>query len=82
MQPMNYFKRCRDAAGITQRTVALRLNITTSAVSQWERDETIPQLYHVPALACLYGVSEAEMLGVMLQMSVSDQRQSPAALSA
>jgi transcriptional regulator with XRE-family HTH domain len=58
---MNWFKKRRETLKITQRHIALRLNMTTSAVSAWENDEAAPRAMLSPKLASVYDVSEAEM---------------------
>jgi putative transcriptional regulator len=45
VHPMNSedIRRIRDEAGVSQAVLARVLNVTTSAVGQWERGEKKPQ---------------------------------------
>ncbi len=52
----------RKAAGMTQRELAEKLNVSDKAVSRWERDETLPDLTLIPVLAELFGVTSDELL--------------------
>lgn len=52
----------RKANGMTQQEVADRLNVSNKAVSRWERDECLPDLMLIPALAEMFGVSCDELL--------------------
>ena len=52
----------RKAAGLTQDAVAKELNVTPSAVSQWESGDTRPKIEYLPALARLYGCTIEELL--------------------
>ena len=52
----------RKANGMTQQEVADRLNVSNKAVSRWERDECAPDLFLIPALAEMFGVTCDELL--------------------
>ena len=52
----------RKANGLTQQDVADRLGVSNKAVSRWERDETAPDLFLIPAIAEMFGVSCDELL--------------------
>ncbi len=52
----------RKAAGMTQRELAEKLNVSDKAVSRWERDETLPDLTLIPVLAEMFGVTADELL--------------------
>ena len=57
---MNFSERLakiRKEKGFTQSEVAERLNISTQAVSLWERGETAPEIDRLTDLAALYQVS-------------------------
>ena len=56
-------KRLRRQKGITQETLAERMNVSTAAVSKWERNETFPDISMVIPLASYFGVSTDELLG-------------------
>ncbi len=57
-------KRLRKQKGITQETLAERMNVSTAAVSKWERNETLPDISMVLPLASYFGVSTDELLGI------------------
>lgn len=52
----------RKAAGMTQKQLAEKLNVSDKAVSRWERDETLPDLTLIPVLAEIFGVTSDELL--------------------
>jgi len=52
----------RRAGGLSQRELAERLFVTTSAVSKWERGVSYPDISLVAPLAALLGVSEGELI--------------------
>lgn len=52
----------RKAGGMTQRELADKLGISDKAVSRWERDETAPDLYLIPVIADIFGVTSDELL--------------------
>ncbi|MBE6617856.1 MAG: helix-turn-helix transcriptional regulator [Ruminococcaceae bacterium] len=56
-------KRMRKGRGITQRELAEKLGITAQAVSKWERGDACPDIFLLPALAAVFGVTTDEILG-------------------
>ncbi len=52
----------RKAQGLTQRELAERLGVSDKAVSRWEREECMPDLSLIPAIADLFGVTADELL--------------------
>ena len=52
----------RKAKGLTQRELADKLGVSDKAVSRWERDETAPDLYLIPSIAEIFGVTADELL--------------------
>lgn len=58
----SFIAALRRANGLTQQELADRLNVSNKAVSRWERDETLPDLTLIPAIAELFGVSCDEIL--------------------
>lgn len=52
----------RRAAGMTQREMAERLNVSDKAVSRWERDESAPDLSLLPLIADLFGITVDELV--------------------
>lgn len=52
----------RRAAGMTQRELAEKLNVSDKAVSRWERDESAPDLTLLPLIADLFNITVDELL--------------------
>ena len=52
----------RRANGLTQQELADKLCVSNKAVSRWERDETLPDLTLIPAIAEIFGVTCDEIL--------------------
>ena len=55
-------KELRKESGITQKELAKQLGITFQAVSQWEKDQTDPDILNILALAKVFGVTTDELL--------------------
>jgi len=56
-------KKLRREKNITQEKLAEHLNISTQAVSKWERDETFPDIGMILPIASYFGVSTDDLLG-------------------
>ncbi|MBQ8409461.1 MAG: helix-turn-helix domain-containing protein [Clostridia bacterium] len=54
----------RKKNSMTQEMVADAIGVTAQAVSKWERGVTNPDLYLIPALAELFGVTADELFGL------------------
>ena len=52
----------RTAAGMTQRELADKLNVSDKTVSRWERDINAPDLSLLPILADLFGITCYDLL--------------------
>ena len=52
----------RKAAGMTQKDLAEKLNVSDKSVSRWERDEGAPDLSLIPVIAEVFGVTCDELL--------------------
>ena len=52
----------RRRAGMSQDTLAERLDVSRQAVSKWERDETMPETEKLVRIAELFGASLDELL--------------------
>ncbi len=52
----------RRVNGMTQQEMADRLNVSNKAVSRWERDECMPDLTLIPAIAEMFHVTCDELL--------------------
>ena len=59
---MNLLKKARKKAGISQESVAIKLNVTQGAISQWEKGKSLPRAELLPKLAALYGCTVDELL--------------------
>ena len=57
----SFIAALRRAAGMTQRELAERLNVSDKAVSRWERDECAPDLMLIPVIADLFGITADEL---------------------
>lgn len=57
-------KKYRKEAGLTQETLAERLGLTPSAVSQWETDRVMPDITQLPLLCNAFDVTADELLGI------------------
>lgn len=58
----SFISALRRAQGLTQQDVADRLAVSNKAVSRWERDEAMPDILLLPAIADLFGVTVDELL--------------------
>ena len=61
-------KRYRQEFNMTQEKLAELLNISVSAVSQWESEKTIPDISLIPTLCSLFHVSSDVLLGINIQI--------------
>jgi transcriptional regulator with XRE-family HTH domain len=52
----------RTKKGYSQEQFASKLYVTRQAVSKWERDETLPDLYNLKNMATLLNVSIDDLL--------------------
>ena len=50
----SFLSALRRAQGLTQQEVADRLAVSNKAVSRWERDEAMPDILLLPAIADLF----------------------------
>ncbi len=60
---MMRLKECREAAGLSQKEVAITLGIRAPSVSNWERGKTNPTHENLMQLANLYNVSVDYLTG-------------------
>ena len=54
----------RKRLGLTQDQLAEKLGVTAQAVSKWENDQSCPDIYMLPKIAELFGVTTDELLGM------------------
>lgn len=64
---MDELKRLREAAGLSQVQLALRLGVSQSTVANWERGFRAPQARHLIKLANILGCSVDALLGLNTQ---------------
>ncbi|MBQ8187024.1 MAG: helix-turn-helix transcriptional regulator, partial [Clostridia bacterium] len=64
MQIGNTIRMKRRTKDMTQEQLAEKMNVSISAVSQWECGKSIPDLTMIPALCSVLDVSADELLGV------------------
>ena len=57
-------RNLRKGKGLTQEQLAERLNVSFQTISNWERDESWPDLSMLPVLAGFFGVTTDALLGV------------------
>ena len=57
-------RRLRRKKGLTQEQLAARLNVSFQTISNWERDESWPDLSMLPVLAGFFGVTTDTLLAV------------------
>ncbi len=62
----------RKAAGMTQRELAERLNVSDKSVSRWERDECAPDLSLIPVIAEIFDITTDELLRGERKASVNE----------
>ena len=53
----------RKQAGLTQLTLAEKLNYSDKAVSKWERGDSVPDVLTLMHLAALFQVTVDDLLG-------------------
>ena len=58
----SFISALRRAQGLTQQEIADSLAVSNKAVSRWERDEAMPDILLLPAIADLFGVTVDELL--------------------
>lgn len=59
----SYLQTLRKEKGLTQSELGERLGVSSQAVSNWERAESLPDTALLPELSMIYGVSVDEILG-------------------
>ena len=50
-------RECREERNWTQQELADRLNVTRQAVSNWERDKTLPDVYMIREIAAIFDMT-------------------------
>lgn len=59
-------KELRSAKKMTQEALAQNLNVTVSAVSQWESGKTMPDISMLTPLCHMFSVSADDLLGIRI----------------
>jgi len=57
-------RRLRRERGLTQEALAQQLNVSFQTISNWERDESWPDLSMLPVIASFFGVTTDTLLAV------------------
>jgi transcriptional regulator with XRE-family HTH domain len=65
----NFFKDRRDELRMTQREIAVQLEVFVQTVSDWERNLYVPKLELAAKLAEVYKVSEARIIRAIVELS-------------
>lgn len=60
-------KKARQEADMTQEQLAELLNLSVSAVSQWESDKTTPDISMIPALCNIFKITSDTLLDIELE---------------
>ena len=60
-------KKARQEADMTQEQLAELLNISVSAISQWESDKTTPDISMIPALCNVFQMTSDKLLDIELE---------------
>ena len=58
----NLIAALRKASGMTQKEFGEKLFVSDKTVSRWERDECAPDLYLIPVIAEIFGITADELL--------------------
>jgi len=53
----------RTQEKLSQETLAEKIGVSRQAISKWERDEALPDLYNIQSLANVFHVSVDELIG-------------------
>lgn len=64
---MDELKRLREAAGLSQVQLALRLGVSQGTVSNWERGFRVPQTGSLIKIASILGCGVDALLGLNTQ---------------
>ena len=60
----NNIAKFRKSSDVTQEQLAEQLNVSVSAVSQWETGKTLPDISAIPVLCHVFNVTADELLGI------------------
>ena len=66
-----YIQHLRKAAGMTQKDLAEKLNISFQAVSKWENAIAMPDITLLPKIAEIFGVSIDELFDLTVEQKLN-----------
>jgi len=75
----NFFLDRRSELGLSQRRIAIALDMTDSAVGSWERGDACPRLTLAPKLAKVYGVTTERIEQEIVKLSRELTKREPVA---
>lgn len=61
---MDRLRQLREAAGLTQIQLALRVGVTQGTLANWERGARLPQLENLVRISNILGCGIDELLGL------------------
>lgn len=61
---MDRLRQLREAAGLTQIQLALRVGVTQGTLANWERGARLPQLENLVKISNVLGCGIDELLGL------------------
>lgn len=61
---MDRLRQLREAAGLTQIQLALRVGVTQGTIANWERGARLPQLENLVRISNILGCGVDELLGL------------------
>jgi transcriptional regulator with XRE-family HTH domain len=61
---MDRLRQLREAAGLTQIQLALRVGVTQGTIANWERGARLPQLENLVRISNILGCGIDELLGL------------------
>lgn len=61
---MDRLRQLREAAGLTQIQLALRVGVTQGTLANWERGARLPQLENLVRISNILGCGVDELLGL------------------
>ena len=66
-------RQLRQERGWTQLDLAVRLGVSTAAVSKWERGLAAPRWKHLRHLALLFGITDMTIAADLAQHTPNDR---------
>lgn len=61
---MDRLRQLREAAGLTQIQLALRVGVTQGTIAHWERGARLPQVENLVKISNVLGCGVDELLGL------------------